>query len=198
MRKAHIILTIGGGFLGFVLTLQALLGAQDPKPIFYAIMAVFLVLYAYGIYTGMRIADGKSGTYHLIVFYGLQVPWISTPLIAYRFTSGFHVSVAFLEGKLTGTFRIGSDWHLSFLQPAPWGAGLNIFALVMLLLLFRRELNKPRERKPMPVTSPAEQETRPKPHDPTSKSRVTQPLSDCSPAREPQGPCTSFHIVTCA
>ncbi|MCX6952924.1 MAG: hypothetical protein NTV51_12280 [Verrucomicrobia bacterium] len=95
--------------------------------------------------------------------YCLQVPWISSPLIGYRFTSGFNVPGAIVGGKLNGGFRIGSDWQFNFLQAIPWGVGLNLFALVMAWILIAAKEPNQAPATSGTVTPPAEPEAAPVP-----------------------------------
>lgn len=143
MRKIYLILTIGGGFTGFALTFQAFFTAEQVNLVYYVIVATFVALYGYGMFAGLRLADRPEDKKHLVIFYWLQVPWISSPVISYRFTSGFNLSGAILDFKLTGFFRLGSDWQFSLLQAAPWGIGVNFFALVIAILLTKQLLLSP-------------------------------------------------------
>jgi FtsH-binding integral membrane protein len=139
LRRLHIILTIGGSFTGAVLTLQGFFTTKEANPLLYAMYVCFIGLYVYGIIAGLRFAEKEEDKKSLIVFYWLQVPWISSPIIGYRFTSGFHISGAFIGDKMSGFFRLGSDWQFNLFQAIPWGVGLNIFALVMVLLLMKKK-----------------------------------------------------------
>lgn len=144
LRRLHLVLTIGGGFVGVAATLQTTLTTPSPNPIYYAMMAGFGLLYGYGMFVGLRLVERPAETLHLLVYYCLQVPWISSPLIAYRFTSGFHLSGGIIDGRLSTLFRLGSDWQFSFLLDAPWGIGVNGFALAMALFLaFQRSKPTP-------------------------------------------------------
>lgn len=138
LRRLHLLLTIGGGFTGAIVTLQALFAAQGAAPVYYVLLVVFAGLYGFGVITGLRFAETSQPTKSLVLYYFLQVPWISSPLIAYRFAAGFHLSGAILNGQLAGFFRVGSDWQFSLLQAAPWGVGVNVFALAMGLLTLKQ------------------------------------------------------------
>jgi hypothetical protein len=86
-----------------------------------------------------------------VVAFALQVPWISSPLVTYRFTAGFQLSAGIIGGGLTASFRLGSDFHFFLLQPHPVGLGINVAALavlVFLLLAIRRQ--------PVPPSLPRE------------------------------------------
>jgi hypothetical protein len=138
MRKVHLILTIGGGFLGLAITLQGFFTAKEFNAPFFLLLAAFVTLYGYGIFAGLRLVDNPDEKKHLAVFYWLQVPWISSPILVYRFASGFHVTCVFVESKLGCFFRVGSDWQVSLFRPAPWGIGVNAFALALVVLLFKK------------------------------------------------------------
>lgn len=139
MRRLHLLLTIGGGFAGIIITLEAFFASKEANPLFYALLLAFVCLYGYGVFAGLRFAEAPEENKHLAVFYWLQVPWISSPIFAYRFASGFHVSGAIIGSQLSGFFRVGSDWQFSMLQSAPWGIGLNVFALVMAVVTMKKK-----------------------------------------------------------
>lgn len=136
LRRLNIILTIGGGFLGIAFTLQAFFSAKESNPVFYAMLTAFVALYAYGIFAGFRLIE-KEETKHLIVFYWLQVPWFSSPLLTYHLASGFFLSVSLIDWRFNAAFRLGSDWRFSLFQSDPWGVGINLFALAMVIILHR-------------------------------------------------------------
>lgn len=159
MRKIHLILTIGGGFAGLAGTLPVLFAAKDANPIFYALNAAFMALYGYGLFAGLRLADRPEDKKHLLIFYWLQVPWISSSLITFRFASGLDLSGGLIGFQLKGVFYLGSNWQFSLLQiDAPWGIGVNALALLMVILL-RRERRKAQEPTPVAVTLPVTSES---------------------------------------
>jgi hypothetical protein len=160
MRRLHLVLTVGGGFAGIIITLQAFFASKEANPMFYALLFAFVCLYGFGVFAGLRFAETPQEKKWLAIFYWLQVPWISSPLVAYRFASGFHISGAVIGSQLSGFFRIGSDWQFSFFQSAPWGVGLNVFALIMAIITMKKEPNQALEPTPIAVTDPAAQAPR--------------------------------------
>jgi hypothetical protein len=155
-QRLQLVLSIGGSFIGLAITFQSFFTPNEVAPLYYAMVSGFVVMYGYGLYAGLRFADDRNDTGSLIVFYWLQVPWISSPVLAYRFTSGFHFSGGIFNGQLNWIFRAGSEWQFSFLQSAPWGAGLNVFALAMALFLMKkRRANQALVPTPMSVTPAA-------------------------------------------
>jgi hypothetical protein len=178
MRRLHLVLTIGGGFLGFVLSLQMLFNQREANAIAYLLFAGFVGFYAFAIYIGFRLAEDPRVTPSLVAFYWLQVPWVSSPLFAWRLSVGFHLSAGLIGGQFSGTFRLGSEWQFSLLRPAPWGLGLNIFALVMAIVVTRQLLAA--AKPPAPPASAVDPATPPLP-----------PLAPPSPPPSLDSPATS-------
>jgi hypothetical protein len=133
-RRLLLILTIGGGFVGVTLTVQFF--AQADKVIAYAILLAFVGLYAYGIFVGLKLSEGPPPLNHLRLYFALQIPFISSPLIAYRFCSGLQVTVAIIQPGLRWDCYLGSQWQFAILSSAPWGCGVNFVALVIVFLLY--------------------------------------------------------------
>lgn len=137
LRLTLITMTVGGGFTGFVLTFQSLLNPQSQQPAYFVFMTAFLAFYAFVTISGLLFVQNPRRTRLLLVALVLQIPWISSPLIAYQFTAGFHVTVGLIGGSLIAEFWLGSYWQFSLFQELSWGAGVNLFALLMLVLLGR-------------------------------------------------------------
>ena len=137
LRLTLITMTVGGGFTGVALTLQTLLGLLGRQPLNFVLGAGILALYVFVTVSGLLFVQNLRRTGPLVVSIALQVPWVSSPLIAYRFAAGFQVSAAFIGGRFNGGVRLGSDFQINVLQQLPWGAGANIFALIVLVLLVR-------------------------------------------------------------
>jgi hypothetical protein len=73
------------------------------------------------------------------------VPWVSSPVLAYRFSSGLYVTVGLLANHFTIGARVGSDFRLNCFQGTPWGFGINLFALAVLLFLVHARSKRPAE-----------------------------------------------------
>ena len=134
-RDLLLVLTIGGGFGGIMLTLTRLGVANQPVQ-YYAITALFIVLYGYGIFAGLRLAGSVVPYGHLFAYYALQVPLVLSPLFSYRFTSGFDIMFEIIGLRIGCVFNVGSDWRLGFLTPDPWGVGVNVLALVVIFSIY--------------------------------------------------------------
>jgi hypothetical protein len=148
LRLTLITLTVGGGFTGFVGTLPSLLRHGSQQPVLFLMFAGFLALYAFVAASGLLFIQNEKQILPLLIGFAVQVPWISSPVLAYQFTAGFNVSVGLFAGRLGWVVRLGGDWHCVLGQKAAWGAGVNLFALFIMGLLARRlsgSLSKPRD-----------------------------------------------------
>ncbi len=149
-RRLLLVLTIGGSFMGLALTIQFFSSAN--KVIAYIILLAFVGMYGYGIFVGLKLSEGPPPLEHLRFYFGLQIPFISSPLIAYRFCSGLQATVAIVESGLKWDCRLGSEWQFAILSSAPWGCGVNFVALILVFLLYSR-LAGVREGGPGPTQS---------------------------------------------
>jgi hypothetical protein len=138
LRLTLITVTVGGGFTGVALTLQLFLRPSQPLA-YYLLMLAFLALFAFITVSGLVFVHNPQRTDLLIVALGLQIPWVSSPVIAYKLAAGFQVCIALIAGRFAGGFRLGSDFQINVFQRLPWGAGVNLFALALLVLLLRAE-----------------------------------------------------------
>jgi hypothetical protein len=137
LRLTLVTVTVGGGFTGVTMTLQTILGAQNQPLSYYMLVVVFLAVFVFVTVSGLVFVHNPRRTGPLIVSLALQIPWVSSPIIAYKLAAGFQVCVALIDGRFAGGFRLGSDFQINFFQQLPWGAGINLFALALLILLLR-------------------------------------------------------------
>jgi hypothetical protein len=134
VRRILLILNVGGGFAGLATTLG--IGASINFSVYaYGIVIFFIALYSYGIYVGVRLSEGAEVHRHLILYYALQVPFVSSPLVLYRFCSAIQITAAVVDSGVAWILHIGSDWQFALLQHNPYRFGANLFALAILLLL---------------------------------------------------------------
>jgi hypothetical protein len=151
LRLTLITVTIGGGFTGVAITLQALFRPSQP-PAYYLLMLAFLALFAFITVSGLVFVHKPERTDLLIVALALQIPWVSSPIIAYKLAAGFQVCIALIGGRFAGGFRLGSDFQINVFQLLPWGAGVNLFALALLVLLLRATRMPDKALQPTPAT----------------------------------------------
>lgn len=118
------------------ITSQALLSRQT-HPLAYVLILAFLALFGFVTVSGLIFVDHPTRTAPIVAALALQIPWVSSPIIAYKFAAGFQVSAALIGGRFNGGFRLGSDFQINILQPLPWGVGINLFAVGLLILVLR-------------------------------------------------------------
>jgi hypothetical protein len=155
-RRSLVVLTVGGGFFGAVISTNTLFAAKNTPVFGYAMIALVIALYTYGIFAGIRLSEDARHYGHVLFFYALQVPFFSSPILLYRFACGFHATIWVVGFSFGWMFRLGSDCQLAILQPNSWGAGVNLFAAAVLFALvvhfFSDEDKAPTQRQP--VTDP--------------------------------------------
>jgi hypothetical protein len=75
----------------------------------------------------------------------LQIPWISAPVIVYKFGAGLNGFVGLSSPEKAGTFGLhfdfdfllGSKWQFSLFHDDPWHIGVNLIALAILLWVWK-------------------------------------------------------------
>jgi hypothetical protein len=148
LRLTIITVTVGGGFCGAILAGVALdsvfsQAVQSHSAISFVMMSVTLGLFILVTISGLIFAQHPERMNLLIWAFALQVPWVSVPHFGYRFAAGFDAAVAFFGGHFKWGISAGSNCQIQFFQQ-PLGAGINLFALIMLILLLRAK-QKPLE-----------------------------------------------------
>jgi len=104
-----------------------------------------------------------------LVALALQIPWLSSPLIAYEFAAGFRCTVAVIGGSFKwGVTWLGANYELGLLEDNPWGVGVNLFAVVMFVLLWWSV------KTPKPTLQPAAV-----PEDPETQPHSFAATDDC-------------------
>jgi len=134
-RRFLVVLTVGGGFFGAVISTDTLFAAKDTPVFGYAMIALVIALYTYGIVSGIRLSEDASHYGHVLFFYALQVPFFSSPILLYRFACGFHAKIWVVGFSFGWMCRLGSDCQLAISQPNSWGGAVNLFAAAVLFAL---------------------------------------------------------------
>src|SRR5580765_4473399 len=143
LRRLLLILLIGGGFAGLALITEFVF--QPIKPIARIAMLGFICAYCYSIFIGLKLSEGTASLNYVRLYYALQIPFLSSPIITYRFGSGLQVTLAIIESGLTSSCRLGSEFQFAIGSSAPWGIGINFVGLAILLLLYTRLAAAPDE-----------------------------------------------------
>ena len=135
LRLTLVTMTIGGGFTGAVTTSQVLLSPQTTSPAFVAVGVVFLALHVFVLVSGLLFVQNSARVMPLVVALAIQIPYLSSPVVLYRFADGLCGGVGVAESGLFGWWRLGTDWYFGLLRPLPWGIGINLVPVAMLAAL---------------------------------------------------------------
>ena len=87
LRLLFITITVGGGFTGFVLTFQSLFNSPHQRPLNVLLTIIFLALNAYVFVSGLLFVRDEQRTRPVMAALAIQIPWISSPLMVYKFAS---------------------------------------------------------------------------------------------------------------
>lgn len=137
-------MTVGGGFAGFAGTLPSLFNSPGASTFKLVLILIFMGLYVFVTVSGLLFVANPVRTGPLVAALALQIPWISSSLIVYKFAAG--AQAFFIIGSpenenaivhLGGDVLLGSSWKFGLLQENPLRFGVNLAALAILLLLLR-------------------------------------------------------------
>jgi hypothetical protein len=138
LRRLHLVLTIGGGFAGLAVAFTTM-GESFTQSLSDGFLIIGAALYFLcAVVVGVRIADGTASRASLLWLYGVQVPLLSSPVIAYHLSLGAHVYVGVLGGSFYWNLQFGDHYSVSLGNgDLLWGIGVNLFALGMYLITDR-------------------------------------------------------------
>lgn len=137
LRWTIIITQIGGGFTGIAITLGYLQNSGSTPPSGLIIPVGFIGLYLFVILAGAFFAHDERHTRLLRAAFWLQIPLISSPIIAWGFSAGFSLNLTLIGSELGANFWLGSFWQFYLFGELPLGIGINLFPVLMLFLLGR-------------------------------------------------------------
>lgn len=137
LRWILIITQVGGGFTGIAATLDYLQNSGNTPSSGLMIPMGFVALYAFVTIAGVLFARDERRTRPLRTALWLQIPLISSPIIAWGFSAGFSLNMTLIGPELGANFWLGSFWQFYLFGELPWGIGINLFAALMLFLLGR-------------------------------------------------------------
>ena len=144
LRLTLVTLSVGGGFAGLAAIVDAMCGPAAQGVATAAIFVGFLSVFLFVLIAGLLLVQNPRRVTPMIVALALQVPIISSPVIAYRLISGLNVSAAVSEGNLVFSYRFGSFAQFNYLQQLPFALGVNF---VPLALLIATVITTPRRRR---------------------------------------------------
>jgi lysylphosphatidylglycerol synthetase-like protein (DUF2156 family) len=144
LRRLHLVLTIGGGFAGLAVAFTTM-GESFRQSLPDGFLIIGAALYflcavavAVAVAVGVRLADGTESRTSLLWLYGVQVPLLSSPVVAYHLSLGAHIYVGVLGDSFYWNLQFGDHYSVSLGNgDLSWGFGVNLFALGMYLITSR-------------------------------------------------------------
>lgn len=144
LRLVLVALSVGGGFTGAAMTLPLLLHPVVHSFSHMLMTACFFLLFGFVTVSGLMFVANWEKTRLLFVALALQIPYISSPLLTYKFGTGLpvFVIVGFPEAGRVGLYfggdaALGSTWRFGYGEDVPLQIGVNVAAAVMLFLLWQ-------------------------------------------------------------
>ena len=137
-RRVIGLLTLGGSAFGLAVLFQTAVGSQMVA-VLWAIFAVFALIYAYGIVSGMFILEGHDrGRLMAIPFWIIQIPVLQSTAVTYQLGTGvFFNLVVGASGRVNFDFQFGSEFQFWLLQPSEFQIGLNFAAIFVAYTLIK-------------------------------------------------------------
>jgi hypothetical protein len=145
MKRLLVVFQIGGSFAGLVINLQYLV-ARD-VPVSSAILGlIFTAIFVFGIIAGVALIENeRAGIVLSRIFQGMQIPFLSSGIIVYKFSCGLGFYLIRLEMGMGHDhwFGFGCHYALHLFRESPWAIGVNVVALVFFIYLVRLRKRKP-------------------------------------------------------
>ena len=128
---------VGGGFMGIVHSLKTLLYSNTSTTTF-ILVTVFLIAYVFVLVAGVLLLEGNSRARRWSLWaQGLQIPFFLAPFFGYKFVAGLDISLYWIGNRGGLHYYFGSTWKLLLHGSSTWGVGVNLFALVLFICLWR-------------------------------------------------------------
>jgi len=137
-RFLIILVTVGGGFAGFLEIAAGLTDLKTIGALQAALLWAGLAAYSLIIIAGLIFIDRTHRTKTMLAALAIQIPWFDVPGLRYHLSSAAYITLVF------GPHRDDIEWGASLdsrlnlrLGGAPvshWSIGINIFALFVFLV----------------------------------------------------------------
>ncbi|VAW80820.1 hypothetical protein MNBD_GAMMA12-2402 [hydrothermal vent metagenome] len=136
-RVVGVLLIFGGGY--GLLAVVAALGSQlSNAQVFSNIL--FFLLYIWSVLTGLLVIENQSkGWYWAKIILLMQIPVLKTSIVSFKFMVALSWSADFAATQVRFRYVSGADYMLDFLVRHSLSLGINFVALVLFLLIWRRE-----------------------------------------------------------
>jgi hypothetical protein len=141
IRRAHILITVGGGLCGLAVLLTGASAAFHAGWVNTALLLGGLLLFVWAIVLGLRVCEGTASDTSLAIFYAIQVVWISTPQFSIAIGMGPIAYVGLAKWSLETLVSLGAYYKIDILGELPWKFGVNVVPLAMIVLEISRSMS---------------------------------------------------------
>jgi hypothetical protein len=154
-RRIIGVLLIGGGLVGFgslslTFTSESVVGS---------VISIILgvCLFAFSIIAGLALVEGsRNGRLFTKIMLLIQIPMITSPIVTYKFFSGFTCGPKVMGNSLGFEFYFSSYFYFGwFISWMDFQVGLNLYALAAFVFLRRME-SRMAEYTPAPSSEQSE------------------------------------------
>ena len=146
LRLTLVLFTVGGGFLGFTAVIEVLTGQQTDFRMFARLSIVLgAILFAFVVFSGLAFVHDIRRTRLMQIAFAIQIPYIVSPYFMYKFSAGAGYPVTLVWGSSNVANHspahfgwlpsIGMEWSIGGIQARSWKIGVNVVAIILLLLL---------------------------------------------------------------
>jgi hypothetical protein len=140
--RLTVILQIGGSFLGIIASITNVVQTQYETGTIILTIPVIAFL-VFGIYSALLLIERNSrGLDYSIVFYFVQIPVLTSPLISFYIHAGAYFTLTLSIFRINFNYMLGSVWYISFLKHGEsFSIGINLVAVLFFLLLDKSKNN---------------------------------------------------------
>ncbi len=136
-RLVGVLLVFGGGY-GLLIVVASLSSQLSNAQVFSNIL--FFLLYVWSVVAGILVIENQSkGWLWAKIIFLMQIPVFKTSLISFKFMVGLSWSADFAAAQVKFRYVSGAEYKLDFLVTHSLSMGINIIALILFLLIWRRE-----------------------------------------------------------
>ena len=148
LQRINVITTVGGGFTGLAISLATLVSNWPQlKPLAVLLVLGFCVLCTWAICIGLLLAEGVDAGRGLTIFYVLQIPNFTTPVLSFHAGFGFMLYIGVLSNGQIIQGQLGADWNAGLRSGDSWSFAINLFPILLLWLLRRSNTSLERTRE---------------------------------------------------
>jgi len=133
LRRNHLIFTVGGGFTGLAVSLATLIGNWSGLTKLAVILVLaFCALCGWAIVVGLRLSEGAADLPQLRLFYLIQIPNFTSPLLSFHAGFGVMLYLGSLPNGQNIQAQLGADWNGAILNGNGWTFAINVIPIILL------------------------------------------------------------------